>query len=111
MSVKTRALVLMAVVSALMLRVSVPFYAAEWIKEDERWWYRLDNGMPAQEGWVEVNSKWYLLAALGAMKTGWLKWRGRWFYFGENGAMLTGGHKVGGEQRLFGDYGVWQVEA
>ena len=58
---------------------------SQWIRSDDRWWYRHSDGSYTVNGWETINQKKYHFDKNGWMQTGWQKVDGSWYYLGPVG--------------------------
>lgn len=62
-----------------------------WIFQDNKWWYKNDDGSFPKNEWKQVQGRWYRFDADGWMITGWFKDdKNEWYYLYNNGSMATG---------------------
>lgn len=102
--------------------------SGSWIYEQDKWWYKHNDGTYTKNAWEKINGKWYLFdekgwmlydwkmkdnkwyylgnADDGSMKTGWLLQNGNWFYLSDSGEMITGWKKIKDIWYYFQDNGV-----
>lgn len=93
---------------------------AGWVKDGEKYWYRLEDGSYPADKWMLINHHWYLFGKDGYMVTGWAKWNGgtivgdqdpgHWYFFHNiAGSPLEGAcwHEAPGN---FGGLEPWYVE-
>lgn len=86
--------------------------AGQWIYEQDKWWYKHNDGSYTKNGWEKIKGKWYLFDEKGwmlydwkytdenwyylgdrndgSMKTGWILENGQWYYLNESGTMYIG---------------------
>ncbi len=71
----------------------VPYMGYGWIKDENGWWYKYEDGSYPKSQWLHLD-KWYYFNERGYAVTGWQKinWRDadHWFYFGSDCRMRTG---------------------
>lgn len=60
-----------------------------WRQLDGRWYFFQADGH-AKRGWFQDNGKWYYTDENCAMKTGWVNVDGKWYFLDQSGAMKTG---------------------
>lgn len=63
-----------------------------WINENNKWWYKHNDGTYTKGAWEFIEGNWYLFDADGYMIYDWKKEGSNWYYFGDSddGAMKTG---------------------
>lgn len=63
-----------------------------WVKEGNRWKYRLADGSFVTDSWKYINNRWYVFGQDSYMVTGWwLDKNGQWYYLhNPNGEMISG---------------------
>ena len=63
-----------------------------WVKEGNRWKYRLADGNFVTDEWKYINNRWYVFGQDSYMVTGWwLDKNGQWYYLhNPNGEMISG---------------------
>ena len=63
-----------------------------WVKEGNRWRYRLADGNFVTNEWKYINNRWYVFGQDSYMATGWwLDKNGQWYYLhNPNGEMISG---------------------
>ncbi|POO88690.1 hypothetical protein C1H57_24640 [Clostridium sp. 2-1] len=105
----------------------------EWRLENNKWWYKHEDGSCTRNGWEKINGSWYLFDGEGwmlynwkksedkwyylgnledgSMKSGWLLQNNNWYYLGDegDGAMKTGWQKIDGEWYYFNNEGIMQT--
>lgn len=62
----------------------------QWIKQDNKWWYKYKDGTYPKNCWKQIDGKWYHFDGSGWMQIGWLNLNGTWYYLNSNGAMAEG---------------------
>lgn len=62
----------------------------KWVKYNNRWSYKLNNGNWAMDCWIKDNNNYFLMDKEGYTITGWASDSGKWYYFYSNGVMATG---------------------
>lgn len=67
-------------------------YLGTWINENDKWWYKHNDGTFTKDAWEFINGKWYLFDAEGWMIHDWKRYGDSWYYLGDynDGAMKTG---------------------
>lgn len=70
--------------------------APGWQQDSYGWRYSDPSGNYAQNGWMELDGKWYFFDASGYMAVGWQQYGGEWYYLDYSGAMQTGWQQDGG---------------
>ncbi|MFR1831636.1 MAG: cellulase family glycosylhydrolase [Lachnospiraceae bacterium] len=60
-------LLLGILVAGMQLSVAFSAYAGQWEQDEYGWRYETDDGMYAQEGWRQINGKWYYFKSNGYM--------------------------------------------
>jgi GH25 family lysozyme M1 (1,4-beta-N-acetylmuramidase) len=105
----------------------------KWILQDNKWWYKHEDGSYTKNGWEKIDSKWYLFdsegymvyswkkdgnnwyflggADDGSMKSGWLLQNNIWYYLGNSsdGSMKTGWQKIEDKWYYFNKDGAMQT--
>lgn len=76
-------------VGLVVITLSHPVYAANWVCNNIGWWYYEDNGSYPVNQWKKINGHWYWFDNDGYMVTGWKQISGIWYYFDLSGAMAT----------------------
>lgn len=80
--------------------------AANWVQDEQGWWYRNSDGSYMTSEWRQIQGKWYYFAENGYMVTGLSQIEGAWYYFDEDGVMVTGqSMELNGMTYNFGDDG------
>lgn len=72
-----------------------------WVKEEERWIYRLPDGNQCRGGWAEINGQWYFFDMDGYMASGWRQIDGKWYYLYSSGEMAVGWSRIDGKWYYF----------
>lgn len=98
-----------AVITVGMMTDSLTVQAAQWKLDDIGWWYQLDDGTYAKNGWKNINGTWYYFDPYGYMETGWVKDNGTWYYLDSSGAMETGWVKDNGAWYYMDDSGAMET--
>lgn len=68
-----------------------------WLKQGEQWWYQHAGGDWTNNGWEQIDGKWYKFDQNGWMQSGWQPWgtdstgQTAWYYMGDpnDGSMKT----------------------
>ena len=81
-------------------------YTASWIKDDNGWKYRNEDGTYVNNGWKAISSKWYYFNNSGYMVTGWLQDGNKWYYLESTGKMATGWKQISGSWYYFESSGL-----
>lgn len=72
----------------------------DWLKGKEpnqnKWWYKHDDGSYTFNGWEKIRGKWYYFDEEGWMKTGWIYDGNEYYYCCFDGTMVTGWLKQDG---------------
>lgn len=76
-------------VALVVMTLSLPVYAANWVHNNTGWWYHEDNGSYPANQWKKINGQWYWFNSNGYMVTGWKQINGTWYYFDPSGAMAS----------------------
>lgn len=59
-----------------------------WQINEEKYWYRLSDGMYPQNMWLNINDDWYFFDSNGYMVTDqWINWKGDKYYMSSDGPM------------------------
>ena len=69
--------------------VSKMIKEGDWVLQDNKWWYRLNNGTWPASQWKQINGVWYHFDRDGYIETGWIMDEGHWYYLHSNGAMAS----------------------
>ena len=69
-----------------------------WVQENKKWYYYKDG--VALKYRQKINGKWYYFNGAGVMQTGWIK-GGTWMYAESDGALKTGWQKIGSKWYYF----------
>lgn len=107
------------------------YKSGQWIYEENKWWYKHNDGSYTKNGWEKISGKWYLFDEYGwmeygwqydennwyflggendgAMKIGWILSDNIWYYFDENGAMQTGWENINNKWYYFNQDGAMQT--
>lgn len=100
--------ILAMVCSILILPVCT--YADGWVKKDENYVYKYDDGTIAEKGWLKLDGKTYYIQKDGTRKTGWLKTTsGVKYYFKKDGIMAVGWLNLSNGKYYFDKNGVMQT--
>lgn len=59
-----------------------------WINENNKWWYKHNDGTYTKGDWEFIEGKWYHLDNTGAMETGWIEEGGKDYCLYSNGEMI-----------------------
>ena len=62
---------------------------AKWIQQNNRWWYRHQDGGYTKNNFEQIDGKWYYFDSNGYMITGWKQVGSNWYYFTNTGAMAS----------------------
>ena len=62
---------------------------AKWIQQNNRWWYRHQDGSYTKNNFEQIDGKWYYFDSNGYMITGWKQVGSNWYYFTNTGAMAS----------------------
>lgn len=62
---------------------------AEWREQNGKYCYRHADGSFAQNGWEQIDGKWYYFDSDGWIQTGWIKDKEKWYYLKESGEMAS----------------------
>ena len=62
---------------------------AKWIQQNNRWWYRHQDGGYTKNDFEQIDGKWYYFDSNGYMITGWKQVKNVWYYFTNTGAMAS----------------------
>lgn len=69
--------------------VSKNIKEGDWVLQNNKWWYRFNNGTWPASQWKQIDGIWYHFDRDGYMETGWIMDEGRWYYLHSNGAMAS----------------------
>ncbi len=79
-----------------------------WIKENNKDFYYLSNGAPA-DGWLNIHGTWYYFNSNGEKQTGWINSKGSWYFLDSDGKMKTGWIKDNGKDYYLSNNGSMQT--
>lgn len=51
---------------------TTPSTKGEWIKQDNKWWYKHSDGSYTKQDWEFIDGNWYYFDVNGYMSTGWI---------------------------------------
>ena len=71
------------------LQKAVEAQSGKWIQQNNRWWYRHQDGSYTKNNFEQIDGKWYYFDSNGYMITGWKKVKNVWYYFTNTGAMAS----------------------
>lgn len=82
---------------------------AQWVQDENGWWYAYEDGSYPANGWFQdpSTSYWYYFNEQGYMMTGWLQVDGINYYCNESGAMVNGTVVIDGVTQYFEQSGAW----
>ena len=80
-----------------------------WRKDETGWRYKNDDATYSDNGWQQIDGKWFYFGSDGYMLTDWQKIDGVWYYFGESGVRRSGWQKIDGEWYYFDEDGMMQI--
>ena len=62
---------------------------AKWIQQNNRWWYRHQDGSYTKNNFEYIDGHWYYFDSNGYMITGWKQVKNVWYYFTGSGIMAS----------------------
>ena len=62
---------------------------AKWIQQNNRWWYRHQDGSYTRNNFEQIDGHWYYFDSNGYMITGWKQVKNVWYYFTNTGVMAS----------------------
>ena len=62
---------------------------AKWIQQNNRWWYRHQDGSYTKNNFEYIDGHWYYFDSNGYMITGWKQVKNVWYYFTNTGVMAS----------------------